>query len=80
MAGIDPGLRSFLVAVACVLAIAGIYAALRRARRSGRAMQSFAMMTMLFGWGSMRDPRNDTVAEAQDGRIRRGDESGDPPP
>ena len=27
---------------------------------------------MLFGWGNMRDPRNDTVAEAQDGRIRKG--------
>ena len=26
----------------------------------------------------MRDPRNDTVAEAQDGRIRKGSYSGDP--
>ena len=33
---------------------------------------------MMFGWGSMRDPRNDTVAEAQDGRIRKGTHSGDP--
>ena len=33
---------------------------------------------MLFGWGNMRDPRNDTVAEAQDGRIRKGTNTGEP--
>ena len=33
---------------------------------------------MMFGTGNMRDPRNDTVAEAQDGRIRKGNNSGDP--
>jgi hypothetical protein len=37
------------------------------------------MFAALFGWGHMRDPRNDTVAEASDGRIRKDDESGDPP-
>jgi hypothetical protein len=41
-------------------------------------MRSAAMFAALFGWGNMRDPRNDTVAEAQDGRLRGGDESGDP--
>ena len=35
-------------------------------------------MLMLFSWGNMRDPRNDTVAEAQDGRIRKGTHTGDP--
>jgi len=35
--------------------------------------------TMLLGsWGTMRDPGNNTVAEAQDGRIRRGEDSRDP--
>jgi len=34
---------------------------------------------LMFSWGHMRDPSNDTVAEAQDGRIRRGESSGDPP-
>ena len=35
-------------------------------------------MLMLFSWGNMRDPRNDTVAEAKDGRIRKGNDAGDP--
>jgi hypothetical protein len=43
---------------------------------AGIAMLDMAMM--MFGWGHMRDPRNDTVAEAQDGRIRKGTHSGDP--
>ena len=50
-----------------------------RAKARGRVMRSAAMFAALFGWGNMRDPRNDTVAEAQDGRIRKGNESGDPP-
>jgi hypothetical protein len=33
---------------------------------------------MMFGWATMRDPRNDTVAEAQDGRIRKGTNTGEP--
>jgi hypothetical protein len=32
----------------------------------------------MFGWGNMRDPRNYTVAEAHDGRIRKGTNFGDP--
>jgi len=35
-------------------------------------------MLMLFSWGNMRDPRSDTVAEAKDGRIRKGNDAGDP--
>jgi hypothetical protein len=42
-------------------------------------VRSAAMFAALFGWGHMRDPRNDTVAEAQDGRVRKDDESGAPP-
>lgn len=51
---------------------------MRRARRAGKARQAMGTLLMLFSWGHMRDPRNDTVAEAQDGRIRRGTSSGDP--
>jgi len=51
----------------------------RRARRWGRSTRAIASVVMLFGWGHMRDPRNDTVAEARDGRIDRGTHPGDPP-
>jgi len=50
----------------------------RRAKRGGGSGALGAAMLM-FSWGHMRDPSNDTVAEAQDGRIRRGESSGDPP-
>ena len=61
-----------------VLLIWGCVAAVRSARRGGRGVRAAGMALMLFGWGRMRDPRNDTVAEAKDGRIRKGTESGDP--
>ena len=48
------------------------------AKRGGRGVRAIGAVVMLFGWGNMRDPRNDTVAEAQDGRIRKGTHSGDP--
>ena len=51
---------------------------LRWARKAGKGRQAMGTMLMLFSWGNMRDPRNDTVAEAQDGRIRKGTHSGDP--
>ena len=38
----------------------------------------FGAALMILGWGNMRDPRNDTVAEAKDGRIRKGTDSGPP--
>lgn len=50
----------------------------KAAKRGGGGMQALGAALMMFGWGSMRDPRNDTVAEAQDGRIRKGTHSGDP--
>lgn len=72
-------LRITLISLAWVAFFWGLFALARRARARGRVMRSAAMFAALFGWGHMRDPRNDTVAEAQDGRIRRDNESGDPP-
>ena len=72
-------LRITVVSLAFVGLLLGMVALGRRARSGGRVMRSAAMFAALFGWGHMRDPRNDTVAEAQDGRIRKGEESGDPP-
>ena len=71
--------RIVLVALACVILIWGMIALVRRAKSGSKAMRAAGMMMALFGWGNMRDPRNDTVAEAQEGRIRKGSESGDPP-
>ena len=57
-----------------------LIAIVKGARRGGKGMRGAAgAMLMLFSWGNMRDPRNDTVAEAQEGRVRRGEEAGDPP-
>lgn len=72
-------LRAALIGLACAASAWGLFALVRRARSGGRVMRSAAMFAALFGWGHMRDPRNDTVAEAQDGRLRRDDETGDPP-
>jgi hypothetical protein len=51
---------------------------MKAAKRGGGGMRGIGAALMMSGWGSMRDPRNDTVAEAQDGRIRKGNHSGDP--
>jgi len=50
----------------------------KAAKRGGGGMRGIGAALMMFGWGNMRDPRNDTVAEAKDGRVRRGTYSGDP--
>jgi hypothetical protein len=50
----------------------------KAAKRGGGGMRGIGAALMMFGWGNMRDPRNDTVAEAQDGRIRKGTHSDDP--
>ena len=55
-----------------------LFAIVRNARRGGKGIHAIGAALMLFGWGNLRDPRNDTVAEAQDGRIRKGTHSGDP--
>ena len=51
---------------------------MKAARRGDGGVRGIGAVMMLFGWGNMRDPRNDIVAEAQDGRIRKGTHSGDP--
>ena len=50
----------------------------KAAKRGGGGMRGIGAALMMFGWTTMRDPRNDTVAEAQDGRIRKGTHTGDP--
>jgi hypothetical protein len=70
--------RVLLALVAFVAFVLVLWALVRGARRGGKGMRAAGAMLMLFGWGNLRDPRNDTVAEAQDGRIRKGNESGDP--
>ena len=50
----------------------------KAAKRGGGGMRGIGAALMMSGWATMRDPRNDTVAEAQDGRIRKGTHSGDP--
>ena len=56
-----------------------LVALVRTAKRGGKGVHAIGAALMLFGWGNLRDPRNDTVAEAQDARIRKDEESGDPP-
>jgi hypothetical protein len=50
----------------------------KAAKRGGGGLRGLGAAFMMSGWATMRDPRNDTVAEAQDGRIRKGTDSGDP--
>jgi hypothetical protein len=71
-------IRVVFIAAPFALLIAGCVWLVRSARRGGKGMQAIGMAMMMFGWGNMRDPRNDTVAEAQDGRIRKGTHSGEP--
>jgi len=79
MDGVSIALRIILITLACSAVVLALIALVRAARNPSKAMRSVGAALMLFGWGNLRDPRNDTVAEAQDGRIRRGEESGDPP-
>jgi hypothetical protein len=55
----------------CVLAT-------KAAKRGGGGMQALGAAMMMFGWGNMRDPSNNPVAEAKDGRAEKGSPSGDP--
>ena len=50
----------------------------KSAKRGGGGIRGLGAALLMSGWATMRDPRNDTVAEAQDGRIRKGTHSGDP--
>jgi len=77
--GLEIAIRVLLAASALGLLVWLGVALVRGAKRGGKGMQALGAAMMMFGWGNMRDPRNDTVAEAKDGRIRRGTEAGDPP-
>ena len=79
MSTLEITFRVLLAATACGLLLWLGVSLVRGAKRGGKGMQALGAAMMLFGWGNLRDPRNDTVAEAKDGRIRRGAESGDPP-
>ena len=69
-----------LAAVGVVVLIAWLgWLAGRAARRGGKGFQAVGAALMLFGWGNLRDPRNDTVAEANEGNVRKGETAGDPP-
>jgi hypothetical protein len=50
----------------------------KAAKRGG--MRGVGAMLLLSGWAHLRDPANNPVAEASEGRARKGTESGDPPP
>jgi len=52
---------------------------IKAAKRGGGGMRGVgAAALMMFSWATMRDPGNNPVAEAQDGRIRKGESTGDP--
>jgi hypothetical protein len=79
MAELHIAIRVALAAGAFAAFLWLLAALVRRARRGGKGLQAVGAMLMLFGWGNLRDPANNPVAEAQDGRVRKGNESGDPP-
>lgn len=68
----------YLAAASVVLVVGWLCRVLLRAARGGRkGMRGFGAALMLFGWGHMRDPRNDTVAEASEGHAQRGSAAAD---
>jgi len=79
MGDLATAVRVAILLVGFTLFVWLLISVIRRAKRGGPGVRAAGAMLMLFGWGHMRDPRNDTVAEAQEGRVRRGAESGDPP-
>ena len=78
MSDLATALRVLLVCAALIGLAWLLFAIVRSVRRGGKGMQALGATMMMFGWGHMRDPQNDTVAEAKDGRIRRDEYSGDP--
>ena len=79
MDAFDIAIRVLPITAVCTIVVWLFVALLRRARKPGKTFHAIGAALMLFGWGNLRDPRNDTVAEAQDGRFRGSNESGDPP-
>jgi hypothetical protein len=69
-----------ILGIACALALLVWFGvSLIRGAKRGKGFHAVGAALMLFGWGNLRDPRNDTVAEANEGQPRRGENSGDPP-
>ena len=62
----------------CLLIWIGIV--MVKAAKHGGGMRGVGAMLLLSGWAHLRDPANNPVAEASEGRARKGTESGDPPP
>jgi hypothetical protein len=79
MSDLGTGLVVASMILAVVLLGWGLAILRRRAKRPGKGIQAAGAMLMLFGWGNLRDPGSNPVAEARDGRIRKGESSGDPP-
>ena len=52
--------------------------AIKAAKRGGGGMRGLGAGLLMLGWGTMRDPGNNPVAEAKDGRAEKGSASGDP--
>lgn len=66
------------VAAAAIAFLWVLVALVRSARRGGKGVHAIGAALMLFGWGNLRDPADNPVAEAKDGRVRKGETSGDP--
>jgi hypothetical protein len=68
-----------LAAIGVLALVSGLcWLAVRAAKRGGKGFHAIGAALMLFGWGNLRDPRNDTVAEANEGHVRKGETAGDP--
>ncbi|MEO8063183.1 MAG: hypothetical protein ABI821_10590 [Pseudomonadota bacterium] len=80
MSDLATALRITAACAAWMVLVWGCVRMVRWAKHGGGSMKIIGATLMLFGWGNMRDPRNDTVAEAQDGRIRKGTDAADPVP
>jgi hypothetical protein len=78
MSDLGTGLVVASIVLAVIAMGCGIAVLIRRSRRPGKGFQAVGAMLMLFGWGNLRDPANNPVAEARDGRVRKGTHSGDP--
>ncbi len=78
MDNLGTGLVAASLVLTTILLGWGLAVLIRRSKRPGKRLQAVGAMLMLFGWGNLRDPGSNPVAEAKDGRIRKGETSGDP--
>ena len=54
------------------------WVAVHAARKGGKGVHAIGAALMLFGWGNLRDPARNPVAEANEGQRRRGESGSDP--